>query len=271
LLSTVDSVESVNGSIVIQVLGELSNDNAPSQKFAQTFFLAMSQSPVGYYVLNNIFRFLKEDVDSDFDDEVEPDSANEIDAPLSHNAPPISDALTNGFHPSSHSVASEEEISGPPSLPTLSVPTPLSPEGRLKPEDLPILPSVNVEIAPEPTAESSDIQSAIAREPAQVKPTATEMKVTIPYQASIVASQPEEVSRSVEPSAGSAPIASAPVVKTWATMAATKPEKMATEPKAGVLTTLSRGNGAQVLPRKEAAKIPSQKGTFWSLLSLITQ
>ena len=266
LLSTVDSVESVNGGIVIQVLGELSNDNAPSQKFAQTFFLAMSQSPVGYYVLNNIFRFLKEDVDSDFEDDVEPDSANEIDAPLSHNPTLISDTLTNGFHPSSRSVASEEEISGPPSLPTLSVPTLLSPEGRLKPEELPNLTSANGEIppgdaVPQPPAGSSDVQSAIPRESAQVGPTSTEIEVTIPHQASAVASQPEESSRSVVPSAGSAPNASTPVVKTWATMAATRPEKMPTEPKAVAPTPLSKSNSTQVLPRKEAAKIPSQKGT----------
>jgi len=266
LLSTVDSVESINGGIVIQVLGEVSNDNAPSQKFAQTFFLAMSHSPVGYYVLNNIFRFLKEDVDSDFDDDVEPDSANEIDTPLSHNPPLVSDALTNGFHPSSLSIASEEEISGPPSLPSSSVPPPLSPETHLKPEDLPNLPSANIEIAPgdsapQPHADSSPMQSAIPQEVSQVDPSSTEMEVTIPHLAAAVASQPDQASHSVEPSVGKTPNASAPVVKTWATMAATKPEKPPMEPKSVVPAPPSKGNGAQVLPRKEAAKVYSQKGT----------
>ena len=95
MLSSVDSMESMNGGIVIQVLGELSNDGAPSQKFAQTFFLA-SLPPAGYFVLNNIFRYLKEDIDSGFDD-VGPDSSNEMDTSNSHSHIG-SDHLPNGFH-----------------------------------------------------------------------------------------------------------------------------------------------------------------------------
>jgi len=272
LLSTVDSVESVNGGIVIQVLGELSNDNAPSQKFAQTFFLAMSQSPVGYYVLNNIFRFLKEDVESDFDDDVEPDSANDIDTAISHGTPLISDALTNGFHPSSRSVASEEETSGPSSLPTLSVPTPLSPERRLESDDLRNLPSPAIEIPADiaPPSESSTMQPTAPLEPAPIETSSTEMEASVSHHP-IVRSLPEEVTRSIEPSASSASTASAPVVKTWATMAAIKPDRILTEPKAGGPTPLPKGNGAQVLPRKEATKAHSQKGAHGSILSLIVQ
>jgi hypothetical protein len=278
LLSTVDSVESVNGGIVIQVLGELSNYNAPSQKFAQTFFLAMSQSPTGYYVLNNIFRFLKEDVESDFDDDVEPDSANEIGTAISHGTPLISDALTNGFHPSSHSVASEEDASGPSSEPVLAVPTPLLPERGLESEDLQDLPSPAIEIPADtpphshPPSESSTMHPAVPLEPAPVEPSSMEMEASVSHQAPTVRSQPEEVVRSVEPSASSAPTASTPVVKTWATMAAIKPERIQKEPKAGGgLTPLPKGNGIQALPRKEATKILSQKRTHGSISSLIVQ
>ena len=276
LLSTVDSVESVNGSIVIQVLGELSNDNAPSQKFAQTFFLAMSQSPVGYYVLNNIFRFLKEDIESDFDDDVEPDSANEIDTAISDGTPLISDALTNGFHPSSHSVASDEDPSGPSSLPVLAVPTPLMPERGLESEDLRNLPSPAIEIsadtAPHSPSDSSTMHPAVPLEPAPVEPSSMEMEASVSHQTPTVRSQPEEVVRSVEPSASSAPTASTPVVKTWATMAAIKPERIQTEPRAGGgLTPLPKGNGIQALPRKEPTKILSQKRTHGSISSLIVQ
>ncbi|KAJ3316136.1 hypothetical protein HDU93_004588, partial [Gonapodya sp. JEL0774] len=62
LVSNVDSQASINGGILVQVLGELSNRGRPSQKFAQTFFLA--EQPSGYFVLNDIFRFLKEDIDT---------------------------------------------------------------------------------------------------------------------------------------------------------------------------------------------------------------
>ncbi|KAF8950025.1 hypothetical protein BGZ46_004791, partial [Entomortierella lignicola] len=65
LVSNVDSQSSMNGGIMIQVLGEMSNRGGPSQKFVQTFFLA--EQPKGYYVLNDIFRYLKEDNDIDFE------------------------------------------------------------------------------------------------------------------------------------------------------------------------------------------------------------
>jgi len=53
------------------VIGEMSNQGEPWKKFVQTFFLA--EQPNGYFVLNDIFRFLKEDVESD---EGEPEQAN---------------------------------------------------------------------------------------------------------------------------------------------------------------------------------------------------
>ncbi|KAG0062544.1 hypothetical protein BGZ90_003043, partial [Linnemannia elongata] len=61
LVSNVDSQTSLNGGIMIQVLGEMSNRGGPSQKFVQTFFLA--QQPKGFYVLNDIFRYLKDDTE----------------------------------------------------------------------------------------------------------------------------------------------------------------------------------------------------------------
>jgi hypothetical protein len=60
----VDSQISSNDGIIISVLGEISNKEMPSQKFAETFFLA--PQPNGYYILNNIFRFLKDKVDIDY-------------------------------------------------------------------------------------------------------------------------------------------------------------------------------------------------------------
>ncbi|EEB07569.1 ubiquitin protease cofactor [Schizosaccharomyces japonicus yFS275] len=63
LISNVDSLASSNGGIVIQVLGEMSNKGRLSRKFAQTFFLA--EQPNGYFVLNDIFRFLREDVEEE--------------------------------------------------------------------------------------------------------------------------------------------------------------------------------------------------------------
>lgn len=63
-IHSVDAQSSADGGIIIQVIGEMSNQNEEWRKFVQTFFLA--QQPNGYFVLNDIFRFLKEEaVESD--------------------------------------------------------------------------------------------------------------------------------------------------------------------------------------------------------------
>ena len=46
-------------NIVIQVIGETSNNSAELKKFVQTFVLA--QQPTGYFVLNDIFRYIVEE------------------------------------------------------------------------------------------------------------------------------------------------------------------------------------------------------------------
>jgi hypothetical protein len=69
LVSNLDCQGSIHGGIVVQVLGEMSNRGGLAQKFVQTFFLA--EQPKGYYVHNDIFRFLKDDHEEEQDEEVE--------------------------------------------------------------------------------------------------------------------------------------------------------------------------------------------------------
>lgn len=52
----VDSVETINSGVVIQVIGELSNNGQPLRRFLQTFVLT-PQTPNKYYVRNDIFRY----------------------------------------------------------------------------------------------------------------------------------------------------------------------------------------------------------------------
>lgn len=65
----VDSQWSIGGSVVIQVVGELSNNGSPMRRFMQTFVLGQ-QNPKKYYVHNDIFRY---------QDEVFVESGNEAD------------------------------------------------------------------------------------------------------------------------------------------------------------------------------------------------
>jgi hypothetical protein len=120
LVSNVDSQASAHGGIIVQVLGEMSNKGSASQKFAQTFFLA--EQPNGYYVLNDIFRYLKEDLEDEFE---------EAEAPVVGLAAPIA---SNG-----HSMMTNEKVinhAPPPVLPPKSVDKPKK-EVKKAPEQLP--------------------------------------------------------------------------------------------------------------------------------------
>ncbi|KAH8668337.1 hypothetical protein BX600DRAFT_254011 [Xylariales sp. PMI_506] len=65
-ISNVDSQSSYD-NIVIQVIGETSNKDGDSpKKFVQTFVLA--QQPSGYFVLNDILRYLEEDGEEEQDE-----------------------------------------------------------------------------------------------------------------------------------------------------------------------------------------------------------
>ena len=66
VVSNVDSQPSNNEGIIVQVLGEMSNKDEQAIKFAQTFFLAVQQG--GYYVLNDIFRHLKDEVNEEYEE-----------------------------------------------------------------------------------------------------------------------------------------------------------------------------------------------------------
>ena len=65
-VTNVDSQAS-DSNIVIQVIGEISNKSQPHKKFTQTFVLATQTN--GYFVLNDIFRYLVDE-----EDEPEPEA-----------------------------------------------------------------------------------------------------------------------------------------------------------------------------------------------------
>ncbi|KAK2704180.1 ras GTPase-activating protein-binding protein 1-like [Artemia franciscana] len=55
----IDACETLNKGVVIQVIGELSNNGMPMRRFMQTFVLA-TQAARKYYVRNDIFRYQDE-------------------------------------------------------------------------------------------------------------------------------------------------------------------------------------------------------------------
>ncbi|KAK3675324.1 hypothetical protein LTR78_004834 [Recurvomyces mirabilis] len=68
-VTNVDSQAS-DKNIVIQVIGEISNKSQPHKKFTQTFVLATQTN--GYFVLNDIFRYLVEEEDEETEQPQQP-------------------------------------------------------------------------------------------------------------------------------------------------------------------------------------------------------
>ncbi|CAN7994202.1 unnamed protein product [Ixodes hexagonus] len=66
----VDSHSTLGQGVVVQVTGELSNGGQPMRRFMQTFVLA-PQSPLKYYVRNDIFRY-QDEVFTEEEEEEEP-------------------------------------------------------------------------------------------------------------------------------------------------------------------------------------------------------
>lgn len=107
--------------IVIQVIGEISNNADEPKKFVQTFVLA--QQPSGYFVLNDIFRYVKEQ-----DEELPEDTAMTADAAtatpvtsaqLEHEAPkpvdepveePTNEVQSASIHPDVMEIQQEEVV-----------------------------------------------------------------------------------------------------------------------------------------------------------------
>ncbi|KAE8367422.1 hypothetical protein BDV27DRAFT_72998 [Aspergillus caelatus] len=91
----VDSQASFD-NILISVIGEISNKSEPSRKFIQTFVLA--EQPNGYYVLNDIFRYLVD----------EEDIVNEEPAPAAPAEPAAQPATDEPAQPETESAPTVE-------------------------------------------------------------------------------------------------------------------------------------------------------------------
>nr|CAG8544703.1 14974_t:CDS:2 [Entrophospora candida] len=72
--TNIDCLEVFEKKILLQVLGSLSNNGDPPRKFVQTVIL--DTQPNGYYVLQDIFRYLNDDVKNTFD--VEEESSSQL-------------------------------------------------------------------------------------------------------------------------------------------------------------------------------------------------
>ncbi|KAI0455378.1 hypothetical protein F5B21DRAFT_472116 [Xylaria acuta] len=139
-VSNVDSQASYE-NIVIQVIGETSNKAGDPKKFVQTFVLA--QQPSGYFVLNDILRFIDEEGEEEPTEQPEPEAPSaEVEAPVAAVEEEVKEA-----EPIEESSAQEQ----PPSLDADVVDKKLE-EVSATPEGVA---SINGDAASEPAPEES--------------------------------------------------------------------------------------------------------------------
>ncbi|MCJ1462189.1 hypothetical protein MMC07_000789 [Pseudocyphellaria aurata] len=161
-VSNVDSQESFK-NIVVQVIGEMSNKAAPHRKFVQTFVLA--EQPNGYFVLNDIFRYINEEEEEEPDSE-EP-TENESSAQL---APEPESAVTAETYDSSKQQVDaaqvdkklEEEVLNEKSISDDDATDPNVLSGKAAPENLEV-----IEAEDAPAAAVSVIEEAEDAEDAE--------------------------------------------------------------------------------------------------------
>jgi hypothetical protein len=202
----------------------MSNRGEPWRKFVQTFFLA--EQPNGYFVLNDIFRFLKEEtVESDEDSPEPPTGEAEQGSTPSH---PEADSSLSHEHPQSASptvdVQAPEPVRTASPTPSAAIaeevaPAPESPvaephtngHAETEHEDPEILAPAPREKSPTPEPEPSPT----------VESPAPAASPTPPPAASPAPSQPPAPVAPSQPAQPPAP----PAPKTWANLAAANLKK----------------------------------------------
>ncbi|KAL2098260.1 hypothetical protein ACEWY4_007467 [Coilia grayii] len=111
----VDAHATLSDGVVVQVLGELSNNGQPMRKFMQTFVLAPEGSVANkFYVHNDIFRYEDEvfgDSEAEFNEESEEEVEQDtVDRQLSPEPVQQNSTSTNCYDPYSVSNGVEESL-----------------------------------------------------------------------------------------------------------------------------------------------------------------
>lgn len=138
-IKQIDCLETLASGLVIQVIGELSNDGKPMRRFLQTFVLAPTpeksrhdgdqqnvkttpadKKEIGFFVLNSIFRYQDDGPDSEFEDDVASVNANISNESTENgkSVPEKSPASAPSVNTTSHAVAVTPTV--PPMQPNSS-------------------------------------------------------------------------------------------------------------------------------------------------------
>ncbi|KAK3900247.1 putative ntf2 and rrm domain-containing protein [Staphylotrichum tortipilum] len=200
-ISNVDTQGSEE-NILITVIGEMANKSGEPKKFVQTFVLA--QQPSGYFVLNDMLRYINEDVEEE--DEAEPE-AEETAAPaevVTAAEPEVKEEAPAAEEPAQEQEAAQLDAEAVTEKLAEAAEVP-APEEAPAPEPVAeapkAAPAEEVEAQPEQTVEE-EIAEEEAKKPEEPKdpaPTPSAAPAPIPVRAPVAAPAPAQPEKPKEP------------------------------------------------------------------------
>jgi hypothetical protein len=239
-VTNVDSQGS-DANIVIQVIGEISNQGQPHKRFVQTFVLAEQTN--GYFVLNDIFRYLAEEPEEEEDVQQEP-AANGVEEPAPTAAVPEDESAAQ----SEQAATSEEDLT--------KVDEKLEEVAQEEP-------STEEITATGPVEESTEAEKAPEVEEAPAAATEEAPKeAEAPVEQAVQEETPKDPSPTPAPAAKQAAPVSMPsgppkpaAPRTWASLAASAHK---------VATPVVAAPAAQQVPKEAKAAAPAQAASSTS-------
>lgn len=166
-MTNVDSQGS-DANIVIQVIGEISNQGQPHKRFAQTFVLAEQTN--GYFVLNDIFRYLAEEPEEEEVGQTEQSApANGVQEPIHTAAVPEDESAdTRATSEEDLTKVDEKLAEAKEAEPATEEPTPAAPTQQVPEEiEAPQQEEVPAAVTKEATKEP---EAPAAKQPEAEKP-----------------------------------------------------------------------------------------------------
>ncbi|KAI1094738.1 hypothetical protein F5B19DRAFT_23420 [Rostrohypoxylon terebratum] len=274
-VSNVDSQASYD-NIVIQVIGETSNKAGDPKKFVQTFVLA--QQPSGYFVLNDILRYIDEEGDEEpaevpQDEQVEPATqiipaakeeveaqpAEPVEKPVSLDAGVVDKKLEEVSVPPKDATPINGDVAAETTVGT----TAAIPEAAKKPE-AEAAPSV-----PNPDVTAQEIAEEDTKEPEKpADPSPTPVQARQPPAAAPVPAQPmKPMTWASRAAAATGPKPVVPLAAKPAT-SATAPQARAAaaaaQPAASQSPTPAQGSEAKTPASASASSAPAKEApTEW--------
>ncbi|KAH8829333.1 hypothetical protein DL96DRAFT_1462516 [Flagelloscypha sp. PMI_526] len=278
-IHSVDAQASLGGGIVIQVIGEMSNKEEPWRKFVQTFFLA--EQPNGYFVLNDVFRFLKEEAvedESSVADSQDPvtmtTSSETQSGPVVMQEEEIEEEVAVAAEPEPEVTAPEVPFSVTSKSP-VPEPAPVEPASEAAPTPPAAVSGDWIESTLPPAEPAPPVEPKPATPPPVVEPAPVPTPAVPVHPANGAAAKPADkpAPPPVQAPAPSPP--AKPLPKTWANLAAANSNKWGATAASTVATsaapppTAATPPGAKTPQRPSSGQAPQNRSPAYQTASTI--